>query len=320
MAKRISKYLTILLIISKLSIQNSYSQRDIHLSQYNYQPLLINPALSGCGTGIEASLAYRKQWNNLQNSPQYSTFSLHFPIIHASAGFGLQLTNQSFGQSHQNAVLASFAYKIRVSKGTLALGLETGFRQFTLNVNDLIIENQNDIVLQNVDNIISPDLGLGIYFQNKNTHIGLTSKKILSQQYSKSFKFFESMYYTCYAMKKIKVGIDNQFILASFINIDTKVPTIANLTVNYHYNKGLRLGLGYKTSNDLAFIVGFQLNKIIHKINDDISIGYAYDKSLSKLNDVSNGSNEIMLTFKFASKPNPNMILKQKKAIHPVFF
>ena len=309
-----------MLIISLLSCNLGLAQRDIHFSQYNFQPLLINPALSGYSTDIETTFGYKKQWLGLENAPSYSAFSINSPIIHGGGGVGLQLTNQSFGQSKQNSFLFSFAYKIRVNKGTLAIGIETGFRQYSLNVNDLIIDNQNDIVLKDVNNIIHPDLGLGVYYQTANTHIGLTAKKMIGKQYTIESDFFQYNYYSLYAMKKIKIGANDKLYLSTFLNFDKNVPTLADFSINFLIHNGLRCGLAYRTSNELAFIAGIKLNKIVQKLNEDISVGYAFNQSLSALKSVNSGTHEVLLTYKFAKKRNPNSILKQKKAVHPIFF
>ena len=317
--KNFKYYISI--IVCNLSILHLLmAQRDIHFTQFNFQPLLINPALSGYNSNIESTLAYKKQWIGLQNAPSYSAFTIHSPILHGGGGVGLQLTNQSFGKSKQNTFLASFAYKIRINKGTLAIGIETGFRQYSLNVDDLIIENSNDFVLEDVQQIIQPDLGLGLYYQTQQSHLGITAKKLIGKQYTIDYNLLDYNYYSLYYLKKFNINQINKIYLSTFVNFDSKSPILANSSINYLINNGLRLGIAYKTSNELGFIVGFKINKLFQKIHDDYTLGYAFNQSLSTLSNVNNGTHEILLTYNFSKKPNPNQILKQKKAIHPIFF
>ena len=50
--------------------------QDLHFSQFNQQPSLVNPALTGATAPLRASLVYRDQWRSV-TSP-YTTIGASF--------------------------------------------------------------------------------------------------------------------------------------------------------------------------------------------------------------------------------------------------
>src|SRR4051812_44080224 len=52
--------------------------QDPHFSQYNEQPALINPALTGAVTNIRASVNYKEQWRSI--SRPFKTMGASFEV------------------------------------------------------------------------------------------------------------------------------------------------------------------------------------------------------------------------------------------------
>ncbi len=69
------KNLIVLLITLVFAAEKVYSQ-DFHFSQYNENPALINPALTGATSALRASLVYKDQWRSVTNP--YSTYGFSF--------------------------------------------------------------------------------------------------------------------------------------------------------------------------------------------------------------------------------------------------
>ena len=55
------KNLVILLIAFNFTSEILHAQ-DFHFSQYNENPALVNPALTGATSALRASLVYKDQW------------------------------------------------------------------------------------------------------------------------------------------------------------------------------------------------------------------------------------------------------------------
>ncbi len=63
------------------------------------------------------------------------------------------------------------------------------------------------------------------------------------------------------------------------------------------YNKMIWLGVGYRTEDAIAPIIGYQYQ--FPKGNSMLKIGYSYDVTTSELKNYSSGSHEIMLNYCF---------------------
>lgn len=298
------------------------AQREVHFSQYMFQGILINPAYAGIQHQIEGALAYKSQWNRLKSTPTITAFNIHGPVMHRSAGVGLQVNRESFGKSSQNSFLGCFSYKVRLHKGTLALGGEAGLRQYNLNTSDLVIDDHSDpnLAQQQVENIV--DLGFGMYYQTEKSHIGITAKKINGNAFSSANNFTTNpnRYYSLLAGKKIKLGFQHQLLLTCFLNYSNNVPALYEFSAIYQAKNGMWIGTGYRSSQELEMLLGLNLKKLIAAFSEDLSIGYAYDYGLTALQQMNYGSHEIMVNYKFAMRRTVDQILNDKKAVHPIFF
>ena len=315
-------YFSLLSILAVLNSSPVSAQRDIHFSQYLFQGVLINPAYAGSKNQVENTLAYRNQWAGLQGAPKYAAYTINSPIIHGSGGLGLQVTDQQFGGLVENACIASFSYRVRVRKGTLAAGAESGFRQYSFNTNDLLIHDANDPVVENNKTSIVPDLGLGMYYQTDKYHLGISAKKLLGKAYQQSPVFTENQnrYYSLFAGRKYRIGAQDHLLTTCFVNYSKDVPLLAEGTVIYQAQKGFWLGAAYRSSKEMSVLAGINLKQLIASFNEDLSLGYAYDQSFSSLQPSNHGSHELLLIYRFGKKPSPEQILKEKRAVHPVFF
>jgi type IX secretion system PorP/SprF family membrane protein len=144
-------------------IAGSVSSQDIHFSQYNETPSLINPALTGSQYVLRAGAIYRSQWGSV--TTPYQTFGASFEMkLKASAwdkvdpyrsksykkafsrmAAGLSFFNDKAGDgdmgiSNVNLSLATYIKTGRQS--TLSLGLQGTVVQKTVNFSKFVFSNQ----------------------------------------------------------------------------------------------------------------------------------------------------------------------------------
>ena len=131
---------------------HSYSQ-DIHFSQANMVPLLVNPANAGSEYTYRGILNYRSQWGSVSEpfNTMMASFDMNFkPIKSNKTGFfsgGIFLFNDKSGSSQMqtNQVTVSGAYHIYLNpKNTLGVGVQGGYFQRSANVDNLTWGNQFD--------------------------------------------------------------------------------------------------------------------------------------------------------------------------------
>jgi len=143
-------------IITRLSIaallfsaSASYAQ-DIHFTQFDMQPLVVNPAFTGMFFGkVRANVIYRSQWNSVTTGYKTIGASVDMPILSESNGDylagGLQMYKDQAGDGNlQNFTgLLSIAYhkvfggKDDFSGCDLAVGLQGGYAQKSIDLSKL---------------------------------------------------------------------------------------------------------------------------------------------------------------------------------------
>ncbi|MES2762313.1 MAG: PorP/SprF family type IX secretion system membrane protein [Bacteroidota bacterium] len=155
--------------------------QDIHFSQFNENPSLINPALTGESSVLRASLCYRDQWRSV--ATPYKTYGLSVESRFKTTnwdkveGQSMTFTKSSFNRfagglsvysdkagsgnmavTQANVSLATF---VPISQNSqLSLGLQGSLAQYKIDFSKLVFSNQFDgyeynSSIQNGENINS---------------------------------------------------------------------------------------------------------------------------------------------------------------------
>jgi type IX secretion system PorP/SprF family membrane protein len=138
--------------------------QDIHFSQFNEQPALINPALTGAKNPSRFSLAYRNQWrsiatpyitsgasfetrfntSNWQQSDKTKTQTSNQKSLGRLAA-GLSIYKDNAGDGNMQSIQANLSVASFVATGKksfLSLGLQASLVQKKINSENLIFPNQ----------------------------------------------------------------------------------------------------------------------------------------------------------------------------------
>jgi len=161
------------------------SGQDIHFSQYNLTPLLINPAQAGAYGNFEVIANYKTQWTSIspnafktmmfnydgrlmQKKRKENWLAAGFTIFNDKAGEGGMIT------THANA---SVSYHVQLSsRSTLGTGIQGGIAQRRINYSSFAWDeqyqngaynnsNSTGEVSQSADKFVYPDVGLGALYQ-----------------------------------------------------------------------------------------------------------------------------------------------------------
>lgn len=157
------KYLIIVLAIFGTCI--SASAQDIHFSQYNENPQLINPALTGAYYVVRANVVYRDQWASV--TTPYRTFGASYDMKFKASewekqdpfktkfykkaynrlagGLAFYSDKAGDGQMATNYGTLSLATFIKTGAlSSLSFGLQGGIIQKSVNYSKFIFSNQYD--------------------------------------------------------------------------------------------------------------------------------------------------------------------------------
>ena len=110
-----------------------YCQQDVLISQYMFNPLLLNPAYAGSSEAISVMGIYRHQWAGLEGAPKTANISVHTPFRRDQYAIGLTLTNDKLGLSNNFSVTPAFSYRLRIKQSRLCFGIQASFSYFYQN-------------------------------------------------------------------------------------------------------------------------------------------------------------------------------------------
>jgi type IX secretion system PorP/SprF family membrane protein len=121
--------------------------QDFQLSQYDAPPMFLNPAMTGMFDGhYRVHAHYRTQWAAVSSKP-FTTAGVSFDMPVKKFGIGAQVMNFRAGAGRYNvtSALLSFGYDLVFDKDNnhhLALGMQVGVLQKSINVSSLTFGNQ----------------------------------------------------------------------------------------------------------------------------------------------------------------------------------
>jgi type IX secretion system PorP/SprF family membrane protein len=177
------------LLASIFVLRTTSFGQDIHFSQYNLTPLLINPAQAGAYRNFEVIANYKTQWTSISPNA-FKTMMLNydgrlmqkkwkkkwlaagFTIFNDKVGEGDMVTTQANVSIGYHALLSS--------RSTLGGGLFGGFAQRSINYSNFAWDEQyqngtyntsnstGEVSAQNYQNankFVYPDVGLGVLYQ-----------------------------------------------------------------------------------------------------------------------------------------------------------
>ncbi len=291
------KRLFILITVSLCSLL-AEAQQDVLISQYMFNPLLINPAYAGSKDYIMATALYRKQWTGFEGAPETEVATIHGPLKNKNFGLGLTILHDQIAVTNRTDVFAEFAYHMDLnSKWRLGLGLQGGFSAYKFTTPSKVW-NTDDPLYQTPPSSLNPNFGLGAFLRTSNFYVGLSAPSLLDYDSTKSLNisstntFQSTRHYfltTGYAFDGNPDLVIKPSILAKYV---PDAPVEFDFNVNVLFVQTFWLGASYRTNDAIVGIVEFQISK-------KLRIGYSYDFTTSDISKYSDGSHEVMIGYDF---------------------
>lgn len=285
-------YILLLLLLSIFS--ELKAQQDAMFSQYMFNMLTLNPAYAGSRDVLSTTAMRRWQWVNIDGAPRTTFFSADMPIANKKIGLGLLAYNDKIGATNTNAVYLNYAYRIRLRKGTLALGLNAGFAQYKADFLSLTATDNGDpIGMQNVNKFM-PNFGFGAYYSTDRFYVGISTPHLMNNRLSRESTSQAIQRRHFFAMTGVVIP------LSLFIKVKPSVlvkyvegaPLQLDGNVNFWFDDRISLGASYRTGDAIVGMLEVQ-------ITPQLRIGYAYDASLTRVKKYSSGSHELMVRYEF---------------------
>ena len=290
--KRIVFLCVILFCVLSLS-----AQQDPQFSQNMFNKLANNPGYAGSTSGISTSVLHRSQWMGFDDegaaaSTQNFSVDAEVPIL--NGGVGLNIVKDNIASFSNLGIQASYAYRTQLGFGQIGMGMSVGMYQSGLNGGALRPSQVGDPVLPTGDvNGSKLDIGAGVYFNNQNMYIGLSSAHMTEPtiEWSDGQSYNLARHY--FLISGYNYEINPQFSLHPSIYLKHDGATSQlDINTNLIYNNKMWSGVSYRVDEGVIILAGMD-------INESLRFGVGYDVTI--INPMSN-SFEFMLGYNFKVK------------------
>jgi type IX secretion system PorP/SprF family membrane protein len=282
-----------------IAVVMAFAQQRPVTSTYMYNGLVLNPAYAGSLNLFSATVTNRDQWLNIEGAPITQSLAVHNSFYSNQVGGGLLVTRDKIGVHEDIGVYGSYAYKIRMKPGILALGIQGGFNSRRSNFTETDPYNPGDPYYTQITKF-TPNFGTGIYFANRKMYAGasipyLMKNRVYDIEVNAPNESRESRYY--YFTGGVVFDLSQLVKLSPsvLVRYQENNPLGWDLNGTIIFEDIAYAGVSYRSGDALVFVTQFILN-------ENLRVGYAYDAITSPLSFYSKGTHEIMVNYRIKMK------------------
>lgn len=286
------------------------AQRHPIFTQYMFNGLVVNPAYAGSHEGITLTASFRNQWTGIKHAPQTKVFSGHSPIKFSRSSAGLVVMHDRVGVTKETMVYGTYSYRIPVSEhGKVAVGGQAGFISYKGNFDELEVTTQNgnqDPAFARNDARILPNLGIGVYYHDKKTYVGLSLPTIINNKLNATdlgTKARQERHYFLTAGRIFDLNPDLKLKPNILLRWMENGPFQYDLNTNLLIKNILWVGVSYRMNDSVDGLLEWNAN-------EQLSIGYSYGYPVSVLASSQSGTHEIVLNYRL--KQNKHIVFSPR--------
>lgn len=310
------------------------AQFDPQVGQYMFMQSVYNPAAVGAGDLMRVYGSHRMQFTGIMDAPMttYFSFSSPFVIGKSQHGAGVKFVNDRFGLFSNQSLYGEYAYKFRLGKGYLSIGVDAGFLNLSFAVDSI---NQDNIAQvednayhtvtddaiphasgQNGVSGMGFDMGVGVYYSAPTWWAGVSYGHLTSPELDwadkATIKVGGSLYaaggYNWRLKNKDWVLMPSAMLQMQMVPQRDKKPVEEekedekkrrmgaawdlNLTFLAQAYDRYRFGLGYHIAGSVNVLFAVD-------IVSGLELGYTYELPANGLIRESYGSHEVFLAYGF---------------------
>jgi type IX secretion system PorP/SprF family membrane protein len=288
----------------------SYAQQQPIFTQYMFNGLVLNPAYSGSHETITLTASARRQWTGIKGAPQTEMISGHSPIKFSRSAAGLVAIHDQVGVTNQSMIYSTYAYRIPVSKeGKIAVGLQAGATFYRANLSKLDVVSQNgipdEVFLQDNSRVL-PNLGLGLYYSDKKSYIGLSLPTIVNNKwnnYDPLNRATQERHWYLTAGHVFILNPNLKFKPNVLIKWVENGPVQYDINANFLIHEVLWAGISYRMKDSIDGLLEWN-------INEQLSIGYSYGYPINSLSTLQSGTHEMVINYRI--KKNKHIVLSPR--------
>lgn len=296
----------ILLTILSILPFVGYAQNDALFTHFMYHTHLYNPATAGNSDEITVGLLARQQWVGFDEAPSSQLLNAYGYIPKLRGGVGLTVVNDILGKQRTTTVRLGYAYRQRLGdKMYLSAGLNFGIANNYVKGSELRYQQTGDQSQYLVgEGQVKPDIGLGLEFSGKGLTLGVSFTH-LQQSIGNSTVWKTPRHYYAYAKYDWQLAEKWQLTPAVFFRSAGFISQV-DLNLNATWNKRVVVGASYRTTDDIAALLGVYIVK-------NVLASYSFDFDFGAVRTNNSGSHELTVIAKFPGFKEKVTVLKSPR-------
>lgn len=301
------------------------AQSDPLVGWYMENPVAYNPAAVGENDLMRAFLLHRMDYVGISDAPMttYASFCSPFKIGKTYHAAGARFMRDQYGLWTNQSFHAQYAYRHKVGKGFLSVGVDLGFanigfRGDSVNLSqiategsaggaDYFVEDDPMVPTSSVSGM-GFDAGVGAYYYTNTWFVGASYSHVSQPKVtwtpssSNGRDIITRLRGTMYVEGgyNYRVKRNKKFVLKPSAMVMTDFRSWdVNLTFLTQYDERWKWGIGYRLAGSVNVLLGVE-------IISGLQLGYTMEIQHTKLMTEGYGSHEIYLAYGFN-------ILRQKR-------
>ena len=279
------------------TICTSHAQVDPFFFQQTSNRGLVNPAVTGKGGDVNASLTLRQQWIGFPGPSTKALYANGF-VRQIRSGFGVTWINDMFGPQQTNNIKLNYAYFVPFENiAFLSLGLGMGIMNNTYDELNLLGRANNPDNPENPDPILRdltkrtktiPDFDFGFEFDTRQFEIGASVTHITYMYPDQSLVRPMRNIYT-YTRFKVPMNVHWDFIPGITWHNTRRMNTY-EANVAFRYENNICVNFVYRSPMSCGIVLGCNIQKVFR-------VTYSYDYGFDHLSRYNSGSHELTLSY-----------------------
>ncbi|MEX2588853.1 MAG: type IX secretion system membrane protein PorP/SprF, partial [Chitinophagales bacterium] len=281
------------LLIALLLPTLAWSQTDPMLNHFMYHSNFYNPAAAGNTDDVFVGVLARQQWTGFDGAPSTQLLNAHAFVPKIKGGVGLTVLNDMLGEERTTTARINYAYRQRLGDDIrLSAGINFGIANYFVKGSELRYQQTGDQSAYNVqEGQVKADVGLGLELYARGFTLGVAVSH-LQKSLENATVFQNPRHYFAYARYDWKLSESWVLSPAVFFR-NAGFISQADINVNATWNERVVLGAIYRTTDDIAALLGVYVVK-------PLLLSYSFDFDFGELRTNNSGSHEVSLIARFA--------------------
>ncbi|MCH2021775.1 MAG: type IX secretion system membrane protein PorP/SprF [Saprospiraceae bacterium] len=303
----------ILILVFACVIYKSHAQQHAQYTQFMFNKMYFNPAYAGSKKNLCLSGIYRKQWLGIERAPQTGTFNAHGSVFKSRIGLGLSVTYDQIGFTDKVDIETNYSYIIRFKdESFLSLGLRGSFSYMQIRWDQANPTQAFDNSIPGaITSKLLPNFGAGVFYQSKYWYAGFSVPHL----------FQNNLDFSVNPNVSVEPKLQQHYFLTGGLSFDiaknvqiqpnllfkyvVNAPFDMDINLSFVFFQKLLVGITYRLGDSVDALVQWRITR-------QLQIAFAYDFTVSKLQQYNAGSIEAMLEYCFMKK--------HEKVHNPRFF